>query len=132
MFQWLSTSEISTSLFITGILVCILVFCYAIFRLSKKHEQVQHQLIQLQNEIRAINSGNLGMGRKISRFADEIASVEINQMNEQPDLLSEKTFQQAGLLLERGATIEEVVESCEMSPAEVELLATLKHSGAAA
>ncbi|MDQ7049871.1 MAG: DUF2802 domain-containing protein [Enterobacterales bacterium] len=127
MAQWFSGFEINTSylilmnifLFVGGVLFAI--------RLLGKLRKLNAQLVQLQNEVRAINSGNLVMGRKISQFAEEIANVELEPANTTSDV-SEKTYKQAGLLLERGATIEEVVETCEIAPAEAELLAVMRHS----
>ena len=113
------------SLFLISI-VTLLIFYY---RLSGKYSLLQNQIVQLQNETRAINSGNLGMGRKINQCAEEISKAEVNHIASDIPQTSEKVYQQAGLLLSRGATIEEVVESCDIAPAEAQLLAIMKHSG---
>lgn len=128
MTHWFSGFELNMG-YMAGLMAVGLVFTlWLIQRLSSKYQSIQRQLTQLQNEIRAINSGNLGMGRKINQFADDIANVEISSISQQSPLVSEKTCQQAGLLLSRGATIEEVVESCGIAPAEAELLAIMRHS----
>jgi len=110
------------------VLVSISSFLYFHRRLSTKYQSLENQLQQIQNEIRAINSGNLGMGRTITRFAEDIANVEINSSQSDMSNVNEKIYRQAGLLLERGATVEEVVESCEITPSEAELLAVMHHS----
>lgn len=61
----------------------------------------------------------------------EIANVETSQQNQAISATDEKTYDQAGLLLSRGATIEEVVESCAITPAEAELIAIMRHSAPA-
>ncbi len=120
----------STGLFIIFTLVLTisfgLIFVYRY--LYKKLTKVERQLHNIQNEIRAINSGNVGMGRKLNRFAEDITNVEIMSSQQNLPNVSEKIYRQAGLLLARGATVDEVVESCEITPAEAELLAIMHHS----
>lgn len=132
MIDWIVSSEINNGTLLLILISIVTMVVVSVFHFQNKHQKLQHQIEIAQNEIRAINSGNLGMGRKINQFANEIANVEIKQMVEQGVNVSDRTYSQAGLLLERGATIEEVADSCGMSPSEVELLAILKHSGAAA
>lgn len=127
MSNWLSNIELNSTYIIIVLSIALVYTLFALQRLSSLSKNLQYKIFQLQNEVRAINSGNLGMGRKISQFAEEIANVDIN--NTQQDTgQSEKNYQQASLLLSRGATIEEVVDSCDISPAEAELLAIMRHS----
>ena len=128
MTQWFSGFEINIGYWFSLMLIGLVSVLFLLQRLSARYQFLQKQLSQLQNEIRAINSGNLGMGRKISRFAEDIANVEIGNLSQDIPMVSEKSYQQAGLLLSRGATIEEVVESCDIAPAEAELLAIMRHS----
>ena len=130
MIQWLLEFEINTNYLITTLLsVSILMLLVLHRRLLSQHKALQNRLVYLQNEVRAINSGNLGMGRKIHQFAEDIANVEMSKTSHTTaPMVNEKSYQQAGLLLARGATIEEVVESCDIAPAEAELLAIMRHS----
>jgi ribosomal protein L29 len=120
------TTDISVfSLVLTLILgICLIVT----LRIYASYEKLNNQLTQLKNEFRAMNSGQLGMGRKIRKVSEEIANVETVQQQTNHHGTSEKVYEQAGLLLSRGATIEEVVESCEIAPAEAELIAIMSHS----
>jgi len=125
----LTTNLTEFNLFLlTVVIISAISFLYFHRRLSTKYRMLENQLQQIQNEIRAINSGNLGMGRKIIRFANDIANVEINSSQSEMSNVDEKIYRQAGLLLARGATVEEVVESCEITPSEAELLAIMHHS----
>ena len=113
---------------LTLVILSAISFSYFHRRLSIRYQILENQLLQIQNEIRAINSGNLGMGRKITRFAVDIANVEINSSQSEMPTVNERIYRQAGLLLARGATVEEVVESCEITPSEAELLSIMHHS----
>ena len=128
MLQWLSSLDVPAGYIISLLLVCVVVLSSILYRLSLKQSSLQRSVFQLQNEIKAINSGNLGMGKKINQCAEEIAKVDVEQLVTENSTTNEKVYQQAGLLLSRGATIEEVVESCDIAPAEAELLAIMKHS----
>jgi len=126
MNQSISDIGINLALLIAVFSAVLLVSLYSLYRLSRKYRLLFKHVNYLQNEIRAINSGNLCMGRKISRFAEEIANGDSGKFSS--SVINEKSYQQAGLLLSRGATIEEVVESCDIAPAEAELLAIMSHS----
>ena len=128
MIQWLTNLQTEASLIIGLLFISLIIVSTLIWRLYKQHRAMQNKIFQLQNEVKAINSGNLGMGKKINQCAEEIAKVDLNGIINEKSLVNEKVYQQAGLLLERGATIEEVVEACEIAPAEAELLAIMKHS----
>ena len=133
MTQWYSEYSFLGSAINIDYLLVSLLFAFILVlvlnqHLSLKYRSLKKQLSQLQNEVRAINSGNLGMGHKMNQFAEEIANFEFGHISEDIPVVSNKTYQQAGLLLSRGATIEEVVESCDIAPAEAELLAIMRHS----
>ncbi len=128
MINWFSEIGIEFEYLVMGSLLISLISLYFYQQAASKFQSLNKQLVQLQNEVRAINSGNLGMGRKISQFAEEIANVELGNLSQDLSQVSEKTYQQASLLLSRGATIEEVVESCDITPAEAELLGVMRHS----
>lgn len=112
----------------------LLVICMTLFVMLRRLRQTNNQLIKqvnvLSNEFRAMNSGHLGMGREIRKVIDEIAHVEDLQVSLK-DSSSNKSYEQASLLLTRGATIEEVVETCDIAPAEAELLAIMRNSAPA-
>jgi hypothetical protein len=106
-------------------LVIVCGFCLiAIYRLSR-HIKAQAKLVnQLQQEIKAINSGHLGMGRRVRDVSQYLANFNMKQ--NQLDSVDEKTYQQAGILLSRGASVDEVVDSFQITPAEAELLSIIR------
>jgi hypothetical protein len=125
-FAFNLTTDIS--IFSLGLMVALGICLIVTLRIYSRYENLNKQLSQLHNEFRAMNSGQLGMGRKIRKVSEEIANVETVQQQTNHHGTSEKVYEQAGLLLSRGATIEEVVESCEIAPAEAELIAIMSHS----
>jgi preprotein translocase subunit YajC len=110
---------------VTLVLVIVCGFCLiAIYRLSR-HTKAQAKLVnQLQQEIKVINSGHLGMGRRVRDVSQYLANFNMKQ--NQLDSVDEKTYQQAGILLSRGASVDEVVDSFQITPAEAELLSIIR------
>jgi hypothetical protein len=131
MLDWILSLAVSSYVILAASIALCVTIGLVLNRNNQKQKLLQTQILQLQNEIRAINSGNVGMGRTIKRFAEDIANSDAIIQSNENDLVSEKTYQQATLLLSRGASTEEVSESCDIPPAEVELLAIMRHSGMA-
>ncbi|TQV81548.1 DUF2802 domain-containing protein [Aliikangiella coralliicola] len=121
--------QITTDISLVSVgLLCAFVVCFiGYLKVQTRYRLLVKEVEQLKNEFRAMNSGHLGMGRELKRVFKEIAQVENNHPGAVQGT-SEKVYDQAGLLLSRGATIEEVVQSCDIAPAEAELLAIMRHS----
>lgn len=128
METWLFQHYIGANQIIV-IQFCLIIISIFFISKSLRGQKLQSKLIsQMRNEIKAINSGNIGIGRKINLFGKEIAKVEIDNITQMQPGSQEKTYHQASILLRRGASIDEVVESCDVAPAEAELLAIMSHA----
>ncbi|MGX5173561.1 DUF2802 domain-containing protein [Aliikangiella sp. IMCC44653] len=131
MINGLTDFNLLLLLLVGGLSVAFIALTWSHKHLKNQLLNANKQLYSLKNEFRAMNSGHLGMGRKLRAFAQEIASVEqAQQLTGQSDD-NAKSFEQAGVLLAKGVSIEEVVQVCGISPAEAELLAILRHSAPA-
>jgi len=128
METWLFQHYISANLIILVQSSLIIISVIVISKILREQKQQSKQLFQIRNEIKAINSGNIGIGRKINLFGKEMAKVEVDKITQLQPGSQEKTYHQASILLKRGASIEEVVDSCDVAPAEAELLAIMSHS----
>ncbi|MCW8880283.1 MAG: DUF2802 domain-containing protein [Kangiellaceae bacterium] len=131
MSDWFNLLTTSVPWFGIAVLFTAVTLLLFIRTLRSKIASQQKHIERLQNEFRAMNSGHLGMGREIKKVIKEIANAETTRQNQAVTATDEKTYDQAGLLLSRGATIEEVVESCSITPAEAELIAIMRHSAPA-
>ncbi len=132
MESWLVS--LNTASFWGSLLNLLIIGCLSLWvvRRTSQVSQLKKSVHQLENQILAMNSGHLGMGKQIKQVIKEMANVEEIQQSQAVLSPNEKTYEQASLLLSRGATIEEVVESCEITPSEAELLAIMSHSAPAA
>ena len=128
MNTWLIESNIVTTILVVTQSVLLAASLFAIFRLARKQSSHNKQLNQIKNELKAIISGNVGIGRKINLVSKEIASVELDKMTNAQVSTEDKNYQQASVLLKRGASVEEVVDACDIAPDEAELLSIMTHA----
>ena len=128
METWLFQHYISANLLILVQSLLIITSVIVISKILRIQQQQSKLLFQMRNEIKAINSGNIGIGRKMNLFGKEMAKVEVDKITQLQPGSQEKTYHQASILLKRGASIEEVVDSCDVAPAEAELLAIMSHA----
>ena len=121
----LTSSILWLSIALVGAFLVVLVRCV---QLKKQNRKLARSVNNLENQIKAMSSGHLGMGREIKRVFKQVENVGELRAGHSDNSPSEKTYEQAALLLSRGATIEEVVEACDITPSEAELLAIMSHS----
>jgi len=82
----------------------------------------QKQLKELSHELQTMTSAAYGVGKRINQLAGQLR--ELDDRQEEFDLKDQgsHSMQQAIALVHKGATVEELVENCEMSLGEAELL----------
>lgn len=82
----------------------------------------QTQLKDLSHELQAMTSAAYGVGKRINQLSAQIR--ELDDRQEEFDLKEQgaQSMQQAIALVHKGASIEELMETCEMSRGEAELL----------
>lgn len=82
----------------------------------------QKQLKELSHELQTMTNAAYGVGKRINQLAGQIR--ELDDRQEEFDLKEQgsQSMQQAIALVHKGATIDELIESCDMSRGEAELL----------
>lgn len=82
----------------------------------------QTQLKDLSHELQTMTSAAYGVGKRINQLSAQIR--ELDDRQEEFDLKEQgaQSMQQAIALVHKGASIEELMETCEMSRGEAELL----------
>lgn len=109
-------------------LLCIgtCVGCFVLYRRVRVYEQRQKALIGLlRNEINAITNSSIGMGRRVVEIENKLnitAEKQLELENRDP---SSMAFNQAARLMEMGANVDDLVESCGIGRPEAELMALL-------
>ena len=99
---------------------CITMIAY--WRVKQRQQRYEEQLINLLHEQKAITSGAMGLGRRLSQFNNHLKYLEKSHEDIKQRDISDKSFEQASKLLKMGASIEDIVESCHLSRGEAELI----------
>ena len=112
---------------VSGVLVCLLaVYALVIKRSITLSERTTHDLIdELSKEIQGTSHGAMGVGRKVLVLEKELellaARVEEIQKND-PNKVS---YSEAARLVELGAGVDDLMNSCGISRPEAELVSAL-------
>ncbi|MCU7939695.1 MAG: DUF2802 domain-containing protein [gamma proteobacterium symbiont of Bathyaustriella thionipta] len=82
----------------------------------------QKQLKELSHELQTMTNAAYGVGKRINQLAGQIR--ELDDRQEEFDLKDQgsHSMQQAIALVHKGASVDELIENCEMSQGEAELL----------
>ncbi len=108
------------------IAIAALMLAYSVYRRLRVSEQNFNALVNvLRNEIRVMNSGSIGVGRRLQQVEGRLnITVEKQQEleNRDPGTLA---YNQAAKLMEMGADVEDLVSSCGIARPEAELMALL-------
>ncbi len=97
------------------------------------------KLIELEDELQAINCSSIGVGKKLTQVETELKGVESelkvveSQQEEMAhrDAHQPKPYLQAAKMAQMGASVKDLMESCQLTQGEAELLVHLHQSSAA-
>ncbi|KXI28027.1 hypothetical protein AX660_20830 [Paraglaciecola hydrolytica] len=120
-------------------LVLLLTFCGLTWFILSKFKQLKNRLsesddamrqtleklAQLDDELHEIRSGNQALGKKVKELI-----VSINGLDDKQQKLAEhdpqsRFYQKAAKLIAGGATLNDVMQECDLPRAEAELLFSL-------
>ena len=89
----------------------------------------QRKVQQLSDDLGEYRSGVLGVGKQIRSMETEIQRLQAKQQDLDERDPEAKMYRKAGKLVESGASVEEIMQACELPRAEAELLISLHNSG---
>ncbi|MCO7226083.1 DUF2802 domain-containing protein [Pleionea sp. CnH1-48] len=97
-----------------------------VLRLKQQQKLLTNTLAEVVREQQALLSGSLGLGRRLTRFGHHLNALEQTRDEVIDDAsMEDKTFEEATLMLQKGATVNDVVERCQLSLGEAELLSDM-------
>lgn len=106
--------------------VLAVLFSIMVYRRMQAAEQRYDALVNvLKHEITVMNSGAIGMGRRLKQIEDRLnITVEKQQEleNRDPGALA---YNQAAKLMEMGADVDDLINNCGIARPEAELMALL-------
>lgn len=97
-----------------------------LWRRLRSHKQHHYALINvLRNEIQAMTSSSIGMGKRLVDVEQRLnvtAEKQLELENRDPGVLA---YNQAARLMEMGADVDDLVKNCGIGRPEAELMALL-------
>ncbi|OMH30060.1 DUF2802 domain-containing protein [Motiliproteus sp. MSK22-1] len=108
------------------IAIVALLIAVNVYRRLQASEEKYYALVNvIRNEIKVMNSGSIGVGRRLKQVESRLnITVEKQQEleNRDPGALA---YNQAAKLMEMGADVDDLVSSCGIARPEAELMALL-------
>ena len=113
------------SVAVTTILVGYVVFLrHSLVKLTASHSELIKSMSQ---EQQAIASGSMGVGRKLILIEKQIAELKNSQEEMVRNDPNRVSYTEATRLVELGADVEDLMNSCGISRPEAELVTALSH-----
>lgn len=97
--------------------------------LSAQLQEQQQQLTILQEAMHELRTGSIGVGKKVRTLEAQLVQLQEKQQELEEMEPDSKLYTGAVKLLQRGASVEEVMQECELPRAEAELLFSIHGKG---
>ncbi len=114
----------NTFLFI-GLIICMVICAYLgwqIFQLKRTISQREKSYHFMHQDLHGLILCMRGITQRFEKQQKQLRSVTIRQNDIQAMNTNDSNYEQAILLMDKGATIEELIETCGLSKGEAELM----------
>ncbi len=129
---------ISILITLTGF-ACMLVFyqTYALHFVRQKsmaqeetEQELQHRIHSLEQELGALCSASMGAGEHVVKLEQQVQRITERQDQLELRTTGERPYDQASQLVNKGADIEDLMDSCGLTRGEAELLVMMQRGAA--
>ena len=73
-------------------------------------------------DMQSVSSATVGISQKVNKISDRVQNLDVRQDEIDIRDQSKKPIQQAIALINKGASVDEIMQNCQLSKAEAELL----------
>lgn len=110
---------------LAGLSVLVVIVAFMFGRNRKRLDSVTAELADLKHDLSIFNDGAQGIGRRLVEAEKQLKMVA-NDQAQLKQQTSNQSFTDAAVLVAEGLTVDQIVERCEISRAEVELMVLLR------
>ncbi|WP_088331515.1 DUF2802 domain-containing protein [Lacimicrobium sp. SS2-24] len=96
---------------------------------TEQLSELNRQLTLLTESMHELRSGSIGVGKKVKGLEAQLRQLQEKQQQLEEMEPESKLYSGAVKLLQQGASVEEVMQECELPRAEAELLFSLHGKG---
>jgi len=126
------------SFLVVGLLGCILLQVVTVFQLRGEQTEIREQhacacerINQLEQELAALCNASVGAGEHVLRLEHQMQrNIERQNGLEMRAVAGDRPYNQASQLVNKGANIEELVDTCGLTHGEAELLVMMQRGAA--
>jgi biopolymer transport protein ExbB/TolQ len=93
-----------------------------IFELKRYSSKLFSRLTAVMKDMQSMSSATYGIGKQVNHINDQVKNIDARQDEMDIRDQSDKPIEQAIALVEKGASLEEIMETCKLSLGEAELL----------
>lgn len=98
--------------------------------LEETEKGLQQRIQQLEQELGALCSASVGAGEHVVKLEQQVQRITERQNQLELRAASERPYSQASQLVNRGADINELMETCGLTRGEAELLVMMQRGAA--
>jgi len=98
--------------------------------LRKLHASAAERIRQLDQELAALCSASVGAGEHVLRLEQQMQRIVERQNGLEMRSASDRPYNQASQLVNKGANIDELVDTCGLTRGEAELLVMMQRGAA--
>lgn len=99
-------------------------------RLADTENDLRQRVQQLEQELGALCSASLGAGEHVVKLEQQVQRVVERQDQLEMRATTDRPYSQATQLVEKGADIDELVDTCGLTRGEAELLIMMRRGAA--
>jgi len=131
----MTTLLLSSLLAVLFVVVLVQSFASRRFRrgqsaLAERHAAAMQRIQQLEQELAALCSASVGAGEHVLRLEQQMQRIIERQNGLEMRSVGDRPYNQASQLVNKGADIDELVDTCGLTRGEAELLIMMQRGAA--
>lgn len=115
-------------LFIAGILLLVAAILLVFYFQNQHLKNTQHQLAELKEQFALIKTITVSQGKKLLKVSSTVKAIDFKKDLQQQEPVMNKSYQQAAKMLSMGADPEEIMDCCDLTRGEIQLISQLNFS----
>jgi len=118
----------TTLIIVMAMIIITLLVTHACYRLYKLNQQQTAKIASLQNQLAVLCAGAIGTDERIIRFEQTLHQLKEQQHTLDIGINTQQDYDHAIRLARKGASINQLIDSCNLSDEEAHLINRLHSS----
>ena len=123
-----SSLSFSPWLLIAGIFLLVAAIVLVFYFHHQHLKNTEHQLAELKEQLALIKTITVSQGKKLLKVSSAVKAIDFKKDLQQQEPVMNKSYQQAAKMLSMGAEPEEIMDCCDLTRGEIQLISQLNFS----